>query len=92
MRQRWQPVSIPAFLLSIALATGCGDGIGPETHFLLTGRWAGADWVGSAEALLAGGASGADTLYLFAARPPTPGYLRKPSVCLFPSPGREGIR
>jgi hypothetical protein len=67
MRHRWRVLPTCALLVPLAIAAGCSDGNGPERDLVLTGSWAGAPWVGRAEALLVGGAA-VDTLYLFGTR------------------------
>jgi hypothetical protein len=57
-----------ALLLALFGVTGCGDSTGPLGDSHLSGRWAGAAWVGNAQALVVSGTTGADTLYLFGLR------------------------
>ncbi len=66
MKHEWRSLAFRTLLLPFALAVGCSDGSGPDDS-LFAGRWAGAAWVGNAEALVAPGAT-IDTLYLFGVR------------------------
>jgi hypothetical protein len=69
MNRLRQVLPARGFLFALLVAAGCSDGTGPHGDSHFSGRWAGTDWVGDAEALFVSGGPGTDTLYVFGVRP-----------------------